>query len=149
MKHYLVFFVTVIAITVSYKISPYFVQHRYVQPVKNMDLPTLVNKKHFSDSNILLSAIFRKKSVEVANKNTEKSKIKKVSNIVHTKKPAALNMIYYENGKKVCKIDGNVLREGQYYNGIRVLKIEKSRVLIKTKKYRKWLVLNVYANKKS
>ncbi len=145
MKNYVIFAVVAIALYLPYYMSSYFVEHRYIEKVQPVNLPQFSNKKIFEESNIRVSALFREKS-KVANLN------KKAVIIRHKKSkrkmPVVLTMIYANDKTKVCTINGSLFREGEYKRGIRVLKIENKRVLVETKKSKRWLVLDVLANKK-
>ncbi len=53
-----------------------------------------------------------------------------------------VSFILHGTGKNMAIINGNVLKEGNTFNGWRVIRIEQNRLLIAGKKGKKWLTLN-------
>lgn len=59
-----------------------------------------------------------------------------------TENDLRVSFILHGTGKNLAIINGNVLKEGNTFNGWRVIRIEQNRLLIAGKKGKKWLTLN-------
>ncbi len=141
MKHYLVFFLIVVAFVVAEMVDGRFIKRVNIPHVKRLNLPFFAENKHFELSNINPSAFIPASCQMVAReKKRGKGRTKHIN--------LTLNMVYYSNGRAVCNINGKTLSVGSGFDGVRVIKIEKNRVLVSVDGKLKWLGVGVYATQK-
>ena len=141
MKHYLVFVLIVVAFVVADMVDGRFIERVNIPHVKRLNLPFFAKNKHFELSNINPSAFIPVSCQMIA-------KEKKVKKIAKHHINLTLNMVYYSNGRAVCNINGKTLSVGSGFDGVRVIKIEKNRVLVSVDGKLKWLGVGVYATQK-
>jgi len=141
MKHYFIFVFIVVAFVAANMVDGRFVRRVNIPHIKRLNLPFFAENKHFEVCNINPTAFIPESCQIVVRKKMAKKVAEQPINL-------NLNMVYYSNGKAVCNINGKTLSEGSRFDGVRVVKIEKNRVLVRVNGRLKWLGVGVYANQK-
>ncbi len=139
MKHYFVFIFVIVALVAADMVDGKLVKRVSIPHVKRLNLPFFAESKHFELSNINPTA-FIPSSCQIVAQKEESEKVKHIN--------LTLNMVYYSNGRAVCNINGKTLSVGGGFDGVRVIKIEKNRVLVSVNGKLKWLGVGVYATQK-